>query len=162
MNRRVVDTQEFAITGVAFRRMSGRGGAELEKGSEAGSNRHGHAIRVVDGNAFQVFTLAEPIHQALQVFVRQLAIKLRLDVLLQALSENFGAAREVVAQNAAFRAHLVGSEQKRNHNDADDERRNEFEGRAHRYFPLGKSEDFVSRFARVKRIRGTPKAPLSR
>ena len=61
MNRRVIDAQELAITTVALRGI-GRGcWPKLEEGSKAGRNREGDAVRIVDGDAFQVLALAKNV-----------------------------------------------------------------------------------------------------
>src|SRR5260370_2075898 len=123
--------------------MGGSGWAELEKGSKAGGYSQGHAIGVVDGDTFQVLALAEAVYKALQALVRERTVKLRLDTFLQAFPKNFGSAGEIIAENAALGADLVGGEKKRNYNDTDNQRRNEVYACSHELFPFGQSEDFV-------------------
>src|ERR1700719_2741638 len=115
VNRRVVDAQELAVTNVAIGSIRGSSGPKLEERSKAGGHREGDAVRVVDGDAFQVFALAEAIYEALQTLVRELLVELRLDRFLEAFGENFRAARDVIAQNAAFGTDLVSGEKQRHH-----------------------------------------------
>jgi hypothetical protein len=110
MDWRVVDALELGVADVALGSIGGSGRPELEEGSKAGGYGKGHAIGIVNGNAFQVFALAETIHQALQTFVRQRPVKLWLDAFLQAFPENLGPAGKIVAQDAPLRAGLVGRE----------------------------------------------------
>src|SRR6266446_7509566 len=142
MNRRVVDLQEFSVTSLALSGMGGGGRAEPEERSKAGGYRQGDAIGIVDSNALQMLALTEAVHEALQALVRQRPVKLRLDTFLQAFAENFGAAGEIVAQDAALGADLVASEKQGHHNDADNKRRDKLQCRAHEYFPLGQERRF--------------------
>jgi hypothetical protein len=66
-----------------------------------------------------MFALAEAVHQALEILVRDRFVKLRFGVVLQALCENFRPAGEVATQNATFSADLIGGEEKGHHYYAD-------------------------------------------
>jgi hypothetical protein len=157
VNRSVVHAQEFADALVTFGSMCGRSRAKLKKRSEPGRDGERNAIRVVDRDTSQVFALAEAIHQSLQAFVWQRPVKLWFDIFLQAFAEDFRAAGKIVAKDAAVGAYLVTREEERNYNHANNEGRNEFQGRAHQYFPLGKSEDMCLDSLRVIRIHGAKK-----
>src|SRR5216683_2695287 len=157
VDRSVVHAEELPVASIALGGKRRGGRAELEQRSKAGCYGEGHAIGVVNGNPFQVLALAEAIHEALQTLVRQGAVKLRLDIFLQAFPENFRSAGEIVAQDAALGADLVAGEKQGHDNDADNKRRDKFQCRAHWILPLGQERRFRFGFARAMRIRRVKK-----
>src|SRR5258708_7875746 len=122
MNGCIVHAQEFAVAGIALGGLSGRAWTKLEEGSEAGSHGKCDPIGVVNGDALQMFALAEAIHQALQILVWDRFVELRFRIVLQAFCENLRPAREVVTQNATFGTYLIGGKKKRHYDYADDKR----------------------------------------
>ena len=77
-----------------------------------------------------MFTLAKTLDDTLKIFVVGATGK-SFETFLEAFSESGRAAREVIAEIAAFRADLVGGIEQRDTNNADGEGKHKFEGRAH-------------------------------
>src|SRR6267154_6518761 len=144
MDGRIVDTQELAVAGIALGGLGGGARTKLEEGSEAGGYGERDPIGVVNSDALQMFALAEAVHQALQILVRSRFVELRLSIVLQAFREDLRTAGKVITQNATVGAYLVGGKKKGHYDYADNKRQNEFQGRTHQCFPLGKSEESFS------------------
>src|SRR5712671_5100258 len=144
MDGRIVNTQELAVAGITLGGLGGGARTKLEERSKARCYGERHPISVVNSDALQMFALAEAVHQALQIFVRRRFVELRLSIVLQAFREDLRTAGKVITQNATVGAYLVGSKKKGHYDYADNKRQNEFQGRTHQCFPLGKSEESFS------------------
>src|SRR5712672_4536096 len=144
MDGRIVNTQELAVAGIALGGLGGRARTKLEYRSKAGCYGERDSISVINSDALQMFALSEAVHQALQIFVRHRIVELRLSIVLQAFRENLRTAGKVITQNATVGAYLVGGKKKGHYDYADNKRQNEFQGRTHQCFPLGKSEESFS------------------
>ncbi len=83
-----------------------------------------------------MFALAEALDEPLHVFFRP-TVEQQLNAFLEAFAKNFSAAREVVAQQVFFRAHLVGGKKQGHHGDAYDQGQDNFQSRAHIGPPTG-------------------------
>ena len=77
-----------------------------------------------------MFALAKPLDDALKIFVVG-ASRERFETLLKALGEGGGAARQIIPQIAALRAHLIAGVKKGDGNNADGERKHKFQCGAH-------------------------------
>src|SRR5208282_2806784 len=124
------DVKKLTETRVELRGCIGRGGARAESVREARSNRQHGAEGIVDRDAEEMLALAKPLDDALEIFVVG-ASRERFETLLKALGEGGGAARQVVAQIAALRAHLVAGVKKGNADNADGERQHKLQCGAH-------------------------------
>src|SRR5271157_886250 len=114
------EVKELTGTNVERGGTIGGGGLRVEFVRETGSDRERCAKAIVDGHAEEMFALAVALDDALKVFVAGAARKC-FETFLEALGERSGAARKVIAEIAAFRAHLVSGVEKGDTNDADRE-----------------------------------------
>ena len=107
--RSLLRIQKFTYAGALLQGVSCSRWAHLEGRRETGSYRQRSSSRVVYSDAFQVFALSETLDEMLQVLLRR-RLEQRLDAFLKTFAENFRPAREVIAQIALLRPHLVRRE----------------------------------------------------
>ncbi len=131
VERGVRNAQEFAGTALQLNSAGGRGGTCAEVRRKARGDRERRSFRVINSDSLQMFALTETLDQPLHILVGA-AIEERLDGFLKALRKNLRAAGEIVAQDAPFRAHLVGGEEQRHEGHTHNQRHNHFQARAHR------------------------------
>jgi len=124
------DVKELTGTHIEFRGSIGGGGARAESVRKPWSDRQRGPEAIVDRNAEEMLALAKPLDDALEVFVVGASRK-RFETLLKALGERGGAARQIIAEIAALRAHLVGGVKKGDANDTYGERQHKFQCGAH-------------------------------
>ena len=103
-------TQKLACAGVLLCSASCRRRTHLETPGETGSDRQHGACVAVHSDAFQVFALTEALDETLQASIG-CTVEQRLHTFLETFTENFRAARKVVAQIALLRPHLVCREE---------------------------------------------------
>ena len=103
---------------------------QFERGRQPGRNCQRAACAAVHRYTLQVFALDEALDQTLQVLVGP-AVEQRLHAFLKTFAENRRPARKVVAQEAFFRAHLVGGKKQRHYGHAHNQGQDDFQSRTH-------------------------------
>ena len=120
-----MESEELPVPGTELRRADRHGGLLVENRAEARGNDERGARGIVDRDALEVLPLSKPIDQMLKVPVSP-AVQKRFDALLETLSENLRAMRQVIAKIAPLRTHLITGEQQRHNRDANDQGQDQF------------------------------------
>ncbi len=122
---------EFACSTVFFCGSRGGRRAQQEARFQARGYCEDRPVTIISNDSLQVLALAVPLDESLQAFLLP-AIQQAFHTILKTFSENFRAAREVIAQDAPLLPHLVCREYQRHASDAHDQGQDDFQSRAHR------------------------------
>jgi hypothetical protein len=107
----------------------------LELRRKAGCSGKSGTVRVVYSDALQVFALAEAFDERLDAAVG-LSIEQRFDGVLESVAENRCTVREIAAEDALLRMHLIRGEEQTAGSHADDKREHHFQSSAHQLLNL--------------------------